>query len=117
MSALQINGYLKLKEGDFDIPILAIASLAIIIDIGGFQQMNDLLFNIYLLFNIETGLEISFTFFDGPRANYDLSFSDFSFKQLGFNGIAYVQAFFLIKQGSFKSSSIGEKNSEVQLDS
>jgi hypothetical protein len=117
MIFLQVVGFFKLYKGETTIPIIAVILLAFIIDLDGFQHINILLANIFIVIDAGEGLIFEASL-QGPRTNLNLRFSDFSFKQIGFNGIAYIQMFFLLQQESLISSNPEKKrNEENKLES
>jgi len=116
MTFLQVVGFLKLKKEETTIPIFAVILLAFIVDLGGFKQLNYLLVNIFIVIDTGRGLILEATFLQAPSISMNLRLSDFSFKQIGFNGIAYIQMFFLLRQESLSSSKSEEKKTEGQLD-
>jgi len=116
MTFLQVVGFLKLKKEETTIPIFAVILLAFIVDLGGFKQLNYLLVNIFIVIDTGRGLILEATFLQAPSISMNLRLSDFSFKQIGFNGIAYIQMFFLLRQESLSSSKSEEKKTDGQLD-
>jgi len=116
MIFLQVFGFFRLNKGETTIPILAVILLAFIIDLDGFRHINVFLANIFIVIDASRGLVFEGTL-EGPRTNLNFRFSDFSFKQIGFNGVAYIQMFFLLRQDSLNSSKAEKNgNEENQLE-